>query len=375
MHTPELDYAALTIDSNVFIGHGLNLERGLLGQLQQFAGGPVKLIISEVVLQEVRRHLLEATKSSRSKFQGGLKSVKIPFGISESAAIEFENGILGALKDAEIVDARIKSFLSATGAQIIEAADIDVDRLLKLYFNATAPFEGSGDKKAEFPDAIALLSLEQWSNEEDVRLLAVSKDGGWVDFAKNSKRIDVIDSLADALTHFQPHNAAANIVDALQSVILDRGKSEILESLNDFIVESVNEAEVDVEYSSALHASLDEAEVHYKSHEFLRDKDDRPIVDVTYIEANWLSLRLRINIEYEIQANFSMSVWDSIDREYISIGSSSAVADDSYACDVLLSLTGDFSKGIEQALVGELGIDINLPGADIGDVEPNMHED
>lgn len=375
MHTVELDYSALTLDSNVFIGHGLNLERGVLGQLSQFSSSPVRLVISEVVFQEVRKHLLEMTTSSRFKFQSALKSAKGPFGVADDTASGLESTLFGTRTDAEVVDARLDAFIKTTGAVVIAAAGIDVDKLLSLYFEADPPFEGSGDKKAEFPDAIALLSLEKWALEQDVQLLAVSKDAGWLKFAKTSTHIDGLENLADALTHFQPHNSAKNIVDALRQQIVASGKSDILDTLNDFIIESTNEAEVEVEYSSALHAELDQTEVHYISHEFALDTEDRPIVDVIRIEANWLSLRLRVEIQYEIQAHFSMSVWDSIDREFVSIGSSSAVTEDSYICDVLLSITGDFSQGIEQAAVGELGIDMSLPGADVGDVEPNMHGD
>lgn len=375
MQTVELDYAALTLDSNVFIGYGLNLERGLLGQLQQFSSSPVKLVISEVVFQEVRKHLLEITTSSRSKLQSALKSAKTPFGITDSAVSEIEYGLFGKRTDTEIVDARLNTFIKTTGALIVKAEGIDVDQLLSLYFEADPPFEGSGDKKAEFPDAIALLSLEKWAQEQSAQLLAVSKDGGWLKFANASSHIDGIENLADALTHFQPHNAAKNIIEALRTQIVAHEGSEILDSLNEFIVESTNETEVDIEYSSALHAELDETEVHYKSHAFVLDMAGQPIIDLIRIEANWLSLRLRVTIDYEIQANFSMSVWDSIDREYVSIGSSSALTKDSYECDVLLSLTGDFSKGIEQTAVGELGIDLKLPGADVGDLEPDMHGD
>lgn len=375
MLTVELDYAALTLDSNVFIGHGLNLERGLLGQLSQFSSCPVKLVISEIVLEEVRKHLLEMTSSTRGKFQSALKSAKGPFGVADDAASAIEHSLFGASTDTEVVNARLDAFIKATGAAIISAAGIDVNKLLSLYFEADPPFERSGDKKAEFPDAIALLSLEQWAQEQEVQLLAVSKDAGWLNFAKKSSHIDGLENLADALVHFQPHNAARNITDALKQQIAARGTSKILSTLNEFIVESTNETEVDIEYSSALHAELDGTEVRYISHEFMSDTENKPIVDVIRIEANWLSLRLRVEIRYEIQANFSMSVWDSIDREYVSIGGSSAVTEDSYVCDVLLSLTGDFSQGIEQAAVGELGVDLDLPGADVGDVEPNVHDE
>jgi predicted nucleic acid-binding protein len=373
MQTVELDYAALTLDSNVF--HNLNLEHGLLAQLQQFSSSPVKLVISEVVLQEVRKHLVEETRSARAKLRSALKTVKSPFGISKQAAKEFEADLLGELTDVEIVEMRLGRFLSETNAFVVTATGMDVERLLSLYFETAPPFEGSGDKKAEFPDAIALLSLEQWAKKHGTKLLAVSKDVGWLNFAKTSDYIDVIENLADALSHFQPHNAAKNIIEALQGQIESHSGSDILETLKEFIIETTNESDVDVQYSSAISAELDETEVHYMSHDFVLSKNGQPIVDLIRIEASWLVMRLRVNIAYEVHANFSMAVWDSTDREYVSIGSSSAVAEDSYECDVLLSLTGDFSKGIELTEVGEFDFDLKLPGVDVGEVEPNMHDD
>lgn len=375
MHTIEFDYAALTLDSSIFICHSLNLERGLLGQLTQFASSPVKFVISEVVFQEVRKHLLEITASSRSKIQSALKSAKGPFGVDDETVSTLEDTFFGMKTDDEVVDARLEYFMQTTGAVVISAAGINVDKLLNLYFEAGPPFEGSGKKKAEFPDAIALLSLEKWAEEQQLQLLAVSQDDGWINFAKASDRIDVLKNLADALTHFQPHNSATDIVDSLKQQIITNKRSEILDTLNEFIIDSTNEAEVDVEYSSSIHAELEHTEVHYISHEFLLDTEDRPIVDVILIEKNRLSLRLRVKIQYEIQANFVMSAWDSIDREYISISRLSAVVKNSSTCDVLLSLTGDFSQGIEQAVLGEFGIDLQLPCADVGHVEPNMHDD
>ena len=107
----------------------------------------------------------------------------------------------------------------------------------------------------------------------------------------------------------------------------------------------------------------------------MKDKHGRPIVDLVRIEENWLVLRLRVEISYDVVAWFSMSVWDSTDKEYVLIGSSKATRTGSTDTDILVSLTSDFSKGIENVKVGGLSLDLDLPVADMGDVEPNMHDD
>jgi len=371
----ELDYAALTLDSNIFIGNGLNLERGILQQLEQFAVSPVQLILSEVVYREIRKHMLERVRDSRAKLTSALKAIKMPFSIADEVADGAALQLLGKRSDEEVVDERLQGFLKRTGAKIVSASGVDAQELIDLYFAVDPPFESSRDKKSEFPDAMALLSLVAWARERDAQILAVSEDKGWTAFAERTKYIDSVQDLAKALAHFQPHNAARDIIESLKQVIETGGQHEILDFVSETIVETTNEAEVDVEYFSAIHAEPDQVEAHYRKHEFVRDARGRPIVDLVRIEESWLVLRLRLLLTYDVAAWFSMSVWDSIDKEYVSIGSSKAASAGSVETDILVSLTADFSHGLEHVKVGELALDLQLPVAEIGEVEPNMHDE
>ena len=375
MSSIELDYAALTLDSNVFIGNGLNLERGILKQLEQFASSPVQLILSEVVYREIRKHMLERVGESRAKLTSVLKAVKAAFFIADEVADNAAQQLLGKLTNDEVVDQRLQMFLNRTGAKIISAAGADVQELVDLYFEIDPPFEQSRDKKAEFPDAIALLSLVSWARQRDVQILAVSEDKGWTTFAERSDRIDSMQDLAKALAHFQPHNAAKEIVESLKLLIGTSGKHEIFDFVSETVAETINEAEVDVEYSSAVHANLDVVEVNYRKHKYVRDDRGLPIVDLVRVEESWLVLRLRLLITYDVAASFNMSVWDSIEKEYLRIGSSRFTREGSIETDILVSLTADFSHGLEHVKVGELSLDLQLPVVEIGDVEPNMHDE
>ena len=83
--------------------------------------------------------------------------------------------------DPEVVAReRIDRYLKSVDATVVPAkGHVDIDELLRIYFEGTAPFSKEGKKKNEFPDAIALLSLEDWARNNAATLIAVSTDKDW----------------------------------------------------------------------------------------------------------------------------------------------------------------------------------------------------
>lgn len=67
----------------------------------------------------------------------------------------------------EAATARLAEFIRRSGCEVIAADQGDMKRLIAMYFEPTAPFEGSGKKKNEFPDAIALVTLEDWAEKHE----------------------------------------------------------------------------------------------------------------------------------------------------------------------------------------------------------------
>ena len=157
---------AITVDTNVFRINGWRLEGGLLAQLAQFREGSVQFIMSEVVIREIHKYLkIEARKAGdaiekarRVSRKTGLMSPK-----------EWEQ-LDKLVKTAKLVDEaakdRLGTFIGKTGMTVIPATHADMGELVRRYFGPLAPFENSGKKKNEFPDAIALLSMEKWAEQE-----------------------------------------------------------------------------------------------------------------------------------------------------------------------------------------------------------------
>lgn len=112
--------------------------------------------------------------------------------------------LLNGRTSKSISTQRIKEFAARTGFVYIKAnTTLDIDALLKVYFNTKAPFENAADKKSEFPDAIALLSLQGWAQQNKKSVLFVTKDKGCQKFCSETDCLLAIDDLDDALALIQ----------------------------------------------------------------------------------------------------------------------------------------------------------------------------
>lgn len=197
-----MPYDAFTIDTNAIIHGGMNFEAGLLAQLDQFKDGPIQFVVSEIVVRETLKHLSANTKKARDSARSALDCAS-QLGL---LAPDTAKAAIDALADSRtIARSKVASFLESTGAETVPANLCAIDALLKSYFDPAPPFEATGDKKNEFPDALALLSLEAWAKVAGKTVLAASSDKGWQSFAEKSEHIFVEGDLARAMQIVQAH--------------------------------------------------------------------------------------------------------------------------------------------------------------------------
>ena len=62
-------YDAILIDTSIFDGNGLRLEKGLLAKLSQFRKSPIELVFPDVIKNEVQSHLEKKIKVARSALE------------------------------------------------------------------------------------------------------------------------------------------------------------------------------------------------------------------------------------------------------------------------------------------------------------------
>lgn len=209
---------------------GLRLEHGYLKHLEQFSKGDVRLIFSEVTLGEARAHLLRKTDEALSSLRKGVTDVATYWGSSEKVGTGVVDKLTGRVGPVEKVEQRIQGFLQRCNAIVVRATGtVDPSALVQAYFEARLPFEAK--KKSEFPDAIALLSLEAWARERNTSVLFVTSDKGCQAFCAASPALDWTDNIEDALTHFQYKRSHLNHPSTALAEEVARGRHPSL--LND----------------------------------------------------------------------------------------------------------------------------------------------
>ena len=190
-----MKYDSITIDAETVERNSFHFNAGLLTQLKQFVNGPTQVVISIVVESEILRHLTERTQSAKNAVDTAHKKA-VEFGLKSPKDIAFAE----PSPDARVVaKTRLKKFVKEIGAHILQVNEVPIEEVFQKYFSAAPPFAVSGKKKNEFPDAVALMSLEAWANKNNKRVLAVSGDKDWAAYADKSERIDVISDLFGSL--------------------------------------------------------------------------------------------------------------------------------------------------------------------------------
>jgi hypothetical protein len=372
MEEIELDFGAITIDNATFKSEGYKFYEGLLGQMKQFKESPVQVLQTDVVHNEAIKHIGQEISKTRSAIDQALRSANKQLKINDEVINKAKKLLSLKGSEHEIAEERLHEYYKFIGAIKLNSEEyVDLSVLMKMYFSNEAPFETGKDKKNEFPDAIALLTLDEWAESNDVNVVAVSQDKGWKEYAENSKRITLVASLAEALEKFQPHNKVTDIISHIRKDSFLDNNNHVLDMIRHAIINSVDGYDVNIEVDSYMHVDWDDISVSYISHEFDNDEDGLIAISVVRINDQCIVLKLGVVIEVEVEANFYFSIRDSIDKDYVNLGGNVCNKVEKYHTDILLTLTGDFSKDFDNIEIGDIEVLENLSEADFGYIEPD----
>ncbi|MBF0659229.1 DUF4935 domain-containing protein [Psychrobacter sp. NG25] len=368
----ELDFGAISIDNSTFKSDGYRFDEGILAQLVQFKDSPVKLVQTDIVHNEAIKHIGQELEQARSSIFKAIRSADKQLKIAEKIIEQASNLLSIEGSEFEIAESRLNKFYESTGCLKLEAKNhVDIEELMQTYFSTEAPFEKSANKKNEFPDAIALLTLENWAEENDINIIAVSQDKGWSNYAKSSNRITIINSLAQAFEKFQPHNKVSVIIKKIREDALLQSNNHVLDSIQDSICNSLYDEMIDVEANSAFHYDWDDLLVSYISHELELNRDGLVDVHVVSIDTECILLSVKASVEIQIEASFNFYVKDSIDKDYIGLSSNYCITSDEYETDILVTLAGNFSEDFEGLEVCNVEVLDSIGRVDFGFIEPD----
>ncbi|KVA27330.1 hypothetical protein WI44_25125 [Burkholderia cepacia] len=322
-----------------------------------------------MTLKELRRHLVKKTEEARSSLQKGLAEAVNYWALPEARRHQLYEEIVGNADFAGKAETRLAAFIERCNAERIGVREnLDVDKLIASYFEPKAPFESTRDKKSEFPDAIALLSLESWATKEKTSILFVTKDHGCQTYCGTAERLAAIDDLGTALTLVQERNAHTR---QLTNVVAQRIKQGAYPNfgaqLTEHISENIYYFNFIPEATSAFYYDV-EIEGEYVDGVSLDATEGTPILNpVGYVD-DVLTVQGNVKVDLAVAGVFSFSVKDGIDRDMVRIGNVRAETNLTVNVEVLYTFE-DFENG-EPELV-EIEVVPTTIEVDFGEVGPD----
>ncbi|MBN3948060.1 MAG: DUF4935 domain-containing protein [Nostoc sp. NMS7] len=162
-------FKAITLDTSIFDAQGLRLESGLLKQLEQFRDSSTRLILSEVVREEITSHLIQKARDAQKEIEKSLKQAKEHWQVEDKKLEVIKKTIFGEHEAQEIVSERFSQFVKVTSLEIVEAEGyVIVGDLIQKYFQAKPEVEVE-DVEIEItvPDVDFGMIEPDWMDEED----------------------------------------------------------------------------------------------------------------------------------------------------------------------------------------------------------------
>lgn len=189
---------AITFDTQVFDRNSRTFRKGLLAQLGQLKNSSIQLIVTELVRDEAEKHMLEMHSLKRKRVDDAFAMVAQH--LSEKLVNDIRDELEARATPEQITFREINDFFLATNAELASYEEASTRKLFELYFSSKPPFQKNNDKKYEFPDAVALLSLE--ANAENRGILVISSDKDWIAFCDKSEsnNLHCVPDLITALT-------------------------------------------------------------------------------------------------------------------------------------------------------------------------------
>ncbi|BEL72453.1 MULTISPECIES: PIN domain-containing protein [Serratia] len=339
----EKNYTAITLDTSIFDGNALKLEKGLLGKLKQFNDSPTKFVLTDIIVNELVKHLHEKTINSKTSLQKALDEANEHLFFEGSLLIDAKQQLIDSPEINDLANSRVNAFLKRTGAIVLDSADyVSVAELRDNYFNNKPPFAVTGKKKNEFPDAIALLALEHWAKENGEVIYAVAKDGDWKSYCEDSECLDYNESLADALDYFNNKDAPFIVVKKLEAEFQLLNASKFGVQLRGQLESVFTGYYVDQDADSPFNWEPEGVDVTFE--DFTTSDDKLKLIEKT---ESSIVVEALINVELNAEGTFSLYQYDSIDHDQLYLDSVTKDVEESFECRILITFEGDLDKAKE----------------------------
>lgn len=359
--------ALLSIDTSIFSQYQNGLEHGLLQRLAQFEASDVSLVLSDVVVREVHRHMVDAAISGDKALKAAVKVSGAARNLDTAARAAIVDGVTKGESPEQCVNKRWADFRARTCHQVAVTADLVLaGDLFTAYFDVKPPFENKDTKKFEFPDAIALQGLEAAAKQAGKLMLVVSADGGWRDFCKQSDWLVHERELGAAMSLFQ--KVPSVVCAALAKRMADGEVGHLHSAIEQELIAFVDGMDIYPEASAAYYYEPDVDEKEYLDFEF-RDGPTLKLVDHDADEEIFVFETI-VDVSISVSCSFTFQVRD--EGEYITVGGAFATTKADQRMSLAITISGDPNAEFDVVEVEVIDYDSSV---DFGHVDPDYDEE
>lgn len=136
------------------------------------------------------------------------------------------------------------------------------------------------------------------------------------------------------------------------------------------IEDGVSQMDFYVEADASYHYDLDNSYASFEDAKFIKNNDQYSF-QVVQTGKDKIVVKIELDVKAKMIAEFSLSVWDSIDKDYVSMGSTSSEQDKEFQAAALITFIGDFNDDIT---LQHLEV-IETPNSfDFGEIDPHYED-
>lgn len=364
----------VALDTQIFDSYNFNYKSPVFQALIKLVQKEkVKILLTSITLREIRAHITEgadlASKAieqairdlhkKRFQPQGDVKRIKIA--ANSDSLYEFKKAFQALAPNFEQINQelleQLEDFLTEINFELIEVDRVSAAEVFEKYFSSSPPF-GVGKKKYEFPDAFALLTLQQEAEDKNRIIYLVSGDSDWKNFCSSSENLFLVEKL-DELLEIIIRETDSDEVDVCYE-LFDDNQDEIKGYIEDQF--SNLDFSIDLSGSSLIEWGSEEVEVEVNSIDIINsslvniddsDEDQPSVIFEVVAEVNYDA-----RVSYE---SLEFAIYDREDDKYYGGETINTVLTESIKLnvEVMLILSRDKDYSLCDAEIENVDIDPN----------------
>lgn len=319
------------IDTSVFKAENFFAPGNRIHSLGQLAKeGKIKLLTTEITIQEVRSNINSKVRESWNAFE------KESIIFRNHPDIDVWRKSTNKKKEIVYLSGLFDDYLAKSKTKVLDYTYCtNAEKVFTDYFEKRKPF-GEGKKKDEFPDAFVLTSLERYASEVQQSVIVLSIDSDMSEYeSKSLKHVDYRQYVSAKIA---------------EGVALDRVAKK-LEAEKMFLEPKIRDAVEDYLDDFRLYLNLlDLTEVSYYSIEEVEVNINSDDYEVLSVKGDTIEVEIQPDVKFKVDVdnvNYDMATYDREDGKWYNTEDETYIVDSEATIRVTLKYHTGGQNGID----------------------------